>query len=81
MLGRTVQRLDAANEGGHFPFCLTGGWRQECLVTLVERASPDGVCHSQYRDLKERKRKFVKVILYSRRVQGVRRPIERFLRV
>lgn len=36
VLGRTVQRLDAANEGGHFPFCLTGGWRQECLVTLVE---------------------------------------------
>lgn len=51
MLGRAVQRPYAANEGGHFPFCLTGGWRQKCLIALVERASPDNVCHSQHRDL------------------------------
>lgn len=62
VLGRAVQRPDAANEGGHFPFCLTGGWRQKCLIALVERASPDNVCHSQHRDLEERKRMLVSLL-------------------
>lgn len=59
MLGRAVQRLDTANEGGHLPFCLTGGWRQECLIALVKRARPDCVCHRQHGDLEERKRNLV----------------------
>lgn len=51
VLGRAVQGLDAADEGGHLPFRLTGGWRQECFIALVKGASPDGFCHRQYRNL------------------------------
>lgn len=51
-----IRGLDAANEGGHFPFRLTGGGRQERLVALVQRAGSDSVSHSQHRDLEERKR-------------------------
>ena len=57
VLGGTVQRLDATNEGGHLPLGLTGGRRQERLIALVEGASPDGVRYSQHRDLEERKRR------------------------
>lgn len=35
VLGGTVQSLDAADEGGHFPLRLAGGWRQERLIALV----------------------------------------------
>lgn len=51
VLGRAVQGLDAADEGGHLPFRLTRGWRQERFIALVKGASPDGVCHRQYRNL------------------------------
>ena len=51
VLGGAVQGLDAADEGGHLPFCLTGGWRQERLIALVKGARPDGVCHRQHGNL------------------------------
>lgn len=85
MLGRTVQRFDAADEGGHLPFGLTGGWGQERLVALVQGAGPHNVCHRQHRDLDGRKRKplilpwkgvgcclFI-CFLNSRRAGGVRK--------
>lgn len=55
MLGGTVRGLDTANKCGHFPFCLTGGWGQVSLIALVQRAGPDGICHSQHRNLEDRK--------------------------
>lgn len=88
MLGRTVQRLDTANKGGHFPFCLTGGWRQERLIALVERARPDGVCHSQHRDLEERKGNLVIltsegffIFLKSPKTETARRTVPESLKI
>lgn len=85
VLGRTVQRFDAADEGGHLPFGLTGGWRQKRLVALVQGAGPHRVCHSQHWDLGGGKRKalippwkgvdgclFI-CFLNSRRARGVRK--------
>lgn len=59
VLGGAVQGLDAADEGGHLPFGLAGGWRQERLIALVKGAGPDSVCHGQHRDLEGRRRKLV----------------------
>lgn len=85
VLGWTVQRFDAADESGHLPFGLTGGWRQERLVALVQGAGPHRVCHSQHWDLGGGKRKpfilpwkgvygclFI-CFLNSRRARGVRK--------
>lgn len=55
VLGGAVGGFDTANKCGHFPFCLTGGWRQVRLIALVQRTGPDGVCHSQYRNLEDTK--------------------------
>ena len=88
VLGRAVQGLDAADEGGHLPFCLTGGWRQERFIALVKGAGPDGVCHRQHGNLEGKththtgKQTLVilptKSVLHFRRAHKVRSPTGRF---
>lgn len=45
MLSGAVGWLYTANEGGHLPFCLTSGRRQERLIALIQRAGSYCVCY------------------------------------
>lgn len=55
MLRGSIRGLDVRDEGAHLPLSLASGWRQQALVTLVQRAGADRLCHRQDGDLQRDK--------------------------
>lgn len=51
MLGGSIRDLNVGDEGAHLPLSLTGGWRQQTLIALVQRTGANGFCHRQDGDL------------------------------
>lgn len=53
MLCGSIGRLDVGDEGAHLPLGLTGGWREQTLIALVQRTGANRLRHGQDGDLEE----------------------------
>lgn len=51
MLCGSIRGLDVGDEGAHLPLGLTGGWREQTLIALVQRTRANRLCHWQNGDL------------------------------
>lgn len=45
MLRGSIRSFDVGDEGAHLPLGLTGGWREQTLVALVQRTGANRLCH------------------------------------
>lgn len=41
----SIRGLDVGDESAHLPFGLTGGRREQTLITLVQRTGANRLCH------------------------------------
>lgn len=45
VLRGSIRGLDVGDEGAHLPLGLTGGWREQALIALVQGTGANRLCH------------------------------------